>query len=59
VSPAFKEAHPQLPWRQMVGLRNMLAHEYGEVQHERVWQIATQHVPALIAGLRPLVPARP
>ena len=59
VSEGFKEAHPEVPWRQIVGLRNLLAHEYGDIQHERVWQIATKNIPALIVQLEPLLPPRP
>jgi uncharacterized protein with HEPN domain len=41
-----------------VGLRNLLAHEYGDIQHERVWQIATKSIPTLIDQIRPLLPPR-
>ena len=59
VSQEFKETHPEVPWRRIVGLRNLLAHEYGDIQHERVWQIATKNIPALIVQLEPLLPPRP
>ena len=58
VSQGFKDAHPEVSWRQIVGLRNLLAHEYGDIQHERVWQIAAKSIPALIDQLRPLLPPR-
>ena len=41
-------AHPELPWRQIIGLRNMLAHEYQEINPKRVWLVAVRDVPALI-----------
>ena len=59
VSQGFKEEHPQVPWRQVVGLRNVLAHEYGDIRDERVWQIVSGDLPSLIAHLKPLVPPRP
>lgn len=58
ISAGFKESHPEIPWRQIVGLRNMLAHEYGDIKDNRVWQIVTESVPALIAQLEPLLPPR-
>jgi len=58
VSQEFKETHPEVPWRRIVGLRNLLAHEYGDIQHERVWQIISGSIPSLIDQLRPLVPPR-
>jgi uncharacterized protein with HEPN domain len=58
VSEAFQNEHPEVPWRQIVGLRNVLAHDYGGVRHERVWKIISHHVPSLIRHLEPLVPPR-
>jgi len=58
VSQAFKDEHPEVPWRQVVGLRNVLAHEYGDIRDERVWQIVSGDLPTLINHLKPLVPPR-
>jgi len=57
VSPAFRETHPEIPWRKIIAQRNVLAHEYGEVEDEILWQVATVSVPELIALLVPLVPS--
>jgi len=57
VSPACREAHPEIPWRKIIAQRNILAHEYGEVEDEILWQVATVSVPELIALLEPLVPS--
>lgn len=59
VSEAFRSAHPEIQWRGITAQRHVLAHEYGEILDERVWRVATIHVPALIAQLRPLVPPAP
>jgi uncharacterized protein with HEPN domain len=59
VSPAFQGAHPEIPWRQIVGLRNVLAHEYGEIRHELIFRIATNQISALISRLEPLLPLPP
>ncbi|UCG42763.1 MAG: DUF86 domain-containing protein [candidate division WOR-3 bacterium] len=59
VSEAFRKAHPEVPWRGLVGLRNVLAHEYGEVLVERLWLFATQHVSELLTFLDKVVPADP
>jgi len=55
VSPAFQAAHPQVPWRLIVAQRHVLAHEYGEIKDERIWRVATVHIPELIASLRGLI----
>ena len=56
VSESFRVAHPEIPWRDLVGQRNVLAHDYAEIQHERVWETATAEVPKLIALREPLLP---
>ncbi|MET0239261.1 MAG: HepT-like ribonuclease domain-containing protein [Sphingobium sp.] len=42
LSSALRERHPQIPWRQMVGLRNIVSHEYMRVTPARIWQTAQQ-----------------
>jgi uncharacterized protein with HEPN domain len=59
VSSPFRAAHPEIPWRQIIAQRNVLAHEYGEVLQEKVWRVAVEHIPALVAQLEPLVPPIP
>ena len=39
--------HPTLPWNQMRGLRNILVHNYNELDTLRLWQIATINLPEL------------
>jgi len=56
VSEAFKEKHPEIPWRQIIGQRNILAHEYGEILVDRIWQTAKENIPELISLLDPLIP---
>ena len=55
VSEEFQEKHPEIPWRQIIGQRNVLAHEYGDIKVERVWAAATINVPALLKALESLV----
>jgi uncharacterized protein with HEPN domain len=59
VSATFKAAHPAIPWRSIIGQRNILAHEYGRIDHTRIWTVATIHIPDLIAQLEPLIPPLP
>lgn len=56
VSDATRQAHPEIPWSGWVGLRNILVHQYFRISLARVWDIACQDVPSLIAALQPLVP---
>jgi len=52
VSDLFRNAHPEIPWRQIIGQRNVLIHEYGEIKQERIWKVVRENVPQLIELLR-------
>jgi len=47
--------YPQIPWAQIVGLRNRLIHGYDAVDFDILWQIVTHDLTAQIAVLEPLV----
>ncbi len=59
VSEPFRLAHPDIPWRQMIGQRNVLIHEYDEIDDERIWRLAVEAVPRLVEQLTPLIPPPP
>jgi uncharacterized protein with HEPN domain len=59
VSEDYRQAHPEIPWRGIIGLRYVLAHKYGEIRHDQIWLVVTIRIPALIALLEPLVPPLP
>jgi uncharacterized protein with HEPN domain len=48
VSDDFREAHPEIPWRQAIGMRNFLFHDYIGVSNTILWDTATIEVPRLL-----------
>jgi uncharacterized protein with HEPN domain len=56
LSPDFRTAHPEIPWQDIVGQRNVLVHEYGRIDHNRLWLTATSEIPDLIIALDALLP---
>jgi len=56
VSPGFKEAHPEIPWRLIVDQRNVLIHSYDEIADDRIWALAIRDIPRLIEQLEVLLP---
>lgn len=56
VSEEFREQHPEIPWLQIIGQRNVLAHDYGEILVERVWLTVAKSLPELFALLDQHVP---
>ncbi len=55
VSALFRNTHPEIPWRQIIGQRNVLIHEYGEIKQERIWKVVRDNIPQLIELLKPFV----
>ena len=51
VSDEARAEHPEIPWPQIVGLRNRLIHGYDSVDFDILWQIVTGDLPPLIASL--------
>ncbi len=41
LSEEFREKHPELPWRQAIAMRNIVAHEYGNLDYTIVWEVVT------------------
>jgi uncharacterized protein with HEPN domain len=56
VSEDTKLAHASIPWRQMIGMRHRLVHEYFRIDLERVWETAQRDIPELLKQIEPLVP---
>lgn len=45
--PEFAAAHPTIPWKQMRGMRNRMAHNYFEINLDVVWETVQQSLPEL------------
>lgn len=56
VSPDYAAAHPEIPWRQIIGQRNILAHEYGQIDHELLYKTAAEDIPRLIRQIEKRLP---
>ena len=51
LSDETRQAMPELPFRKMRGMRNIVAHDYANVDLKIVWEVATIHVPEVCAML--------
>lgn len=59
VSDTYTAAHPNVAWRQIIGQRNILAHEYGQIDHELLYKTVADDIPVLIVQLEKLLPPLP
>jgi uncharacterized protein with HEPN domain len=41
----IQEKYPEIPWKKMYGLRNLIAHEYFGIDYEMIWEIAKNNLP--------------
>jgi uncharacterized protein with HEPN domain len=55
VSEETKRAHPGIPWRAIVGQRNVLAHQYDAVDHHAIWAVAVRRIPELSAAVKAIL----
>ena len=53
--PTFSDNHPQLPWKQMRGMRNRMAHGYFDINLELVWETMCNDLPVLEASIQAVI----
>jgi uncharacterized protein with HEPN domain len=59
LSSALREAHPEVPWQQIIAFRNVVIHQYFGIDLELVWGIVTGHIATLGERLRSVVDSLP
>lgn len=48
----FRESHPELPWREIIGMRHLLVHGYFTISPDILWDAIQNDIPAMIPILR-------
>lgn len=54
-SDELRAQQPQLPWKKMIGMRNVLVHNYWAIEQDEFWDAVQNHIPALITELERLI----
>jgi uncharacterized protein with HEPN domain len=57
VSAEYQRGHASVPWRQIIGMRHKVVHDYLHVDYDLVWDVVTADLPRLVAELERI--ARP
>ncbi len=52
VSDGFKQAHPEIPWREIAGTRNLVVHEYFRVDLQIIWDAVNEDLVRLKAAIQ-------
>jgi uncharacterized protein with HEPN domain len=56
VSPEFQQTHPEIPWRQIIGTRHRIVHDYMRVDEDVLWEVVHHDLPALLPLLQKIAP---
>jgi uncharacterized protein with HEPN domain len=56
LSNATRASIPEIPWTSIIGARNVVVHQYSDLDMVRIWETATQSLPPLAVSLRPYIP---
>jgi uncharacterized protein with HEPN domain len=49
---SFRNKYPNIPWKQMAGMRDKLIHEYFGIDKQMVWQAIENHIPYILPLLK-------
>jgi uncharacterized protein with HEPN domain len=56
ISAELRVVTPQVPWADIIGMRNRLVHAYFDIDPDIIWQAAIREMPALVPVLRSPLP---
>ncbi len=48
ISIEFRDQHPEIPWREIIGMRNVIVHEYDQLDYEVIWDVVQNKLPELL-----------
>lgn len=56
IPESIRVAHPEVEWRKIAGLRDILAHQYFEIDMDIIWDILENKLPSLEKQLDKILP---
>lgn len=57
LSQEFRQQHPEIPWRDIAGMRDVLIHKYDQVDFDVIWDVVQKKLPELLTLLEPILPS--
>ena len=54
LSPEFRQKHSDIPWKKIAGIRDVITHDYDEIDLTEIWTVITDNIPELLQYLENL-----
>jgi uncharacterized protein with HEPN domain len=48
LSQSLRQQHPEIPWREMAGMRDVIVHEYDQLDFDIIWDVVQNKLPKLL-----------
>ncbi|MBD2678157.1 MULTISPECIES: DUF86 domain-containing protein [Nostoc] len=48
LSQSFRQQHQEIPWRQMAGMRDVIVHDYDQLDFDVIWDVVENKLPELL-----------
>lgn len=53
----FRKNHPNIPWRSMKAVRNLIVHDYASVNLKKIWEIVSKDLPTTKKQIVQIIPS--
>lgn len=57
LSDEIRAAHPEVPWRDIIGMRSVVTHGYDQIDDDELWQVIERDLPELMRKLEAILAA--
>ena len=55
ISPNIRDRYPEIPWREMAGMRDRLIHFYFGIKYELVWETIKKEIPKVRPSIKKIL----
>ena len=59
LSEEARTAHPEVPWREIIGMRSIITHGYDQIDDDELWQVIERDLPDLMVKLEKILAQTP